>query len=161
MKKINPAHIEALLELINNGPFLRLLSMNVCELGVGSAKIEVDLQRKHYNPFGVIHGGVYSSVIDTAAYWSAYCEMDENVGYTSIDLTVNILSMINEGKIFIDAKSIKIGRSICLTEAYVKDLNGKLLAHGTAKMMILREKQSIAQAIKAMGYPPLPPKFVE
>ena len=161
MKHVNPKHIDALLELINRGPFFELLSMKVCELGIGYAKVEVDLQQKHYNPFGAIHGGVYSSIIDTAAYWSAYCELDENTGYTSIDLSVNNLSMMREGKIFVEGKSIKIGRSTCLAEAYVKDKDGKLLAHGISKLMILNGKQSIKHALETMGYQSLPPKFID
>jgi len=161
MRHINPKHIDALLELMNKSPFFELLSIKVYELGIGYAKVEVDLQKKHYNPFGAIHGGVYSSIIDTAAYWSAYCELGENIGYTSIDLSVNNLSMVREGKIFVEGRSIKIGRSTCLTEAYVKDKDGKLLAHGISKLMILNGKQSIADALVSMGYQSLPPKFID
>ncbi|NLV36803.1 MAG: PaaI family thioesterase [Clostridiaceae bacterium] len=161
MKQLNPEHITSLLKMINSGPYFELLGMKVLELGVSYSKVEIDLQRKHVNPFGVIHGGVYSSIIDTAAYWSAYCELDENVGFTSIDLSVNNLSMIREGKIISEGKSIKIGRSICLAQASVKDMNGKLLAHGTSKLMILDGKQSIEHAIEAMGYRTLPPKFLD
>jgi len=55
---------------------------------------------------------------------------------------------------------IKVGRSICLAEATVKDADGKLLAHGTSKLMILEETQSVNQALKVMGYKALPPKFL-
>jgi uncharacterized protein (TIGR00369 family) len=161
MKQINPEHITALLELIKHGPYFELLSMNLCELGTGYSRVEVDLQRKHNNPFGAIHGGVYSSVIDTAAYWSVYCELDENVGFTTIDLSVNNLSMISEGKIIVEGKSIKVGRTICLAEAIAKDVHGRLIAHGTSKLMILNGKQSVEHAVRSMGYQPLPPKFIE
>jgi acyl-coenzyme A thioesterase PaaI-like protein len=99
-------------------------------------------------------------MIDTAAYWSIYCELDEVTGYTSIDLSVNNLSMIREGKIIVDGKSIKIGRSICLAEATARDIHGKLLAYGMSKLMILNGKQSIEQAVKSMGYQPLTSKFL-
>ena len=161
MRQINPEHIGALLELINQGPYFELLSMKVCELKTGYARVEVDLQNKHRSPFGILHGGVYSSVIDTAAYWSVYCELDEHIGYTSIDLSINNLSMIREGKIIVEGKSIKIGHSICLAEASAKDASGKLLAHGTSKLMILDGKQSIANAVESMGYKSLPPKLIE
>ena len=160
MRQVNPEHISALLELINSGPFFELLTMKVCELGVGYARVEMDLHRKHYNPFGAIHGGVYSSIIDTAAYWSIYCEVDAHLGYTSIDLSISNLHMIREGKITVEGRSIKVGRSICLAEATAKDIHGKLLAHGTSKLMILNEKQSIEHAIESMGYRAIPPKFV-
>ena len=62
--KINPEHIKALINLINRGPYFELLSMEVCELGVGYSTVKVNLDKKHMNPFGIVHGGVYSSVID-------------------------------------------------------------------------------------------------
>ena len=70
MRRINPEHISALLPLINSGPYFELLGLRVCDLGVGYARVEVNLQHKHMNPFGSIHGGVYTSILDTAAYWS-------------------------------------------------------------------------------------------
>lgn len=160
MRRINPEHIEALLDLINRGPYFELLSMKVCELAVGYARVECRLQNKHRNPFGAVHGGVYSSIIDTAAYWSTYCELEEGAGYTSIDVCVNNLSMTNEGLMIAEGRSIKVGRSICLTEAVAKDSTGRLLAQGTSKLMILQGKQSINHAIEAMGYTALPPKFL-
>ena len=159
--KINPEHIKSLIDLINCGPYFELLSMKVCELGIRYSTVEVNLEKKHMNPFGVIHGGVYSSIIDTAAYWSVYCELDENVGFTSIDVSVNNLSMINEGKIIVEGKSLKVGRSICLAEARAKNIHGKLLAHGTSKLMILQGKQLINHAIEAVGNHALPPKFID
>lgn len=159
MKEVNPEHIRALIKLINSSPYFELLEIKVRALGTGRATVESDLQKKHCNPFGSVHGGVYSSVIDTAAYWSVYCELDEDTGYTSIDMSVSNLSMVREGKITVEGRSIKVGRSICLAEAIVKDTSGKLLAHGTSKLMILDGRQSISHAIRAMGRPALPPKF--
>ena len=160
MKHINPEHIKELICLINHSSYFELLDMTVCEIGIGRAMVEVDLQGKHLNPFGAIHGGVYASLIDTAAYLSVYCELDDSVGYTSIDLSINNLSMISEGKIIVEGRSIKIGRSICLAEAIAMDTYCKLLAHGTSKLMLLDEKQSISHALKVAGHQSLPPKFI-
>ncbi|NLL86305.1 MAG: PaaI family thioesterase, partial [Syntrophomonadaceae bacterium] len=70
MKTLNPEHIRAVMDLINQGPFFKLLSMKVCEIGLGYARVELDLEEKHLNPFGGVHGGVYSSLIDTVTYWA-------------------------------------------------------------------------------------------
>ena len=160
MKHINPEHINTILELINNSPYFKLLDMKVCDIGIGYAKVEIDLQGKHLNPFGAIHGGVYSSLIDTAAYLAIYCELGDSVGYTTIDLSINNLSMISEGRIIVEGRSIKVGRSICLAEAAAKDERGKLLAYGTSKLMLLEDWQFLNNALKARGIPSLPPKFV-
>ena len=160
MKQVNPEHIKELLELLNSGPYLGLLGIKISDFGIGYSKVELELQRKHLNPFGGTHGGVYASVIDVAAYMAVYCELDEHAGATSLDLSINNLSMIREGKIIIEGKSIKIGQHICLAEALAKDEHGKMLAHGTSKIMVLDGKQSMNHAIKAMGHRTLPPKFI-
>ncbi len=159
MKELNQEHIKAILPLINQGPYFKLLSMEVCELRSGFCRVEVTLNKNHLNPFGGVHGGVYASIIDTAAYWAVYCELEENAGLISIDLKVDNLAAVKEGKLVVEGKQIKIGRNICLSEATVMDTNGKILAYGTSKQMITQGKQSINQAISAMGYHSLPPKF--
>ena len=159
-KRLNPEHISALIELINRGPFLRLLSMRVCELHRGFCRMEADLEEKHLNPFGGLHGGVYSALVDSAAYWAAYCELEEGIGLVSLDLKVDNLSAVKNGRLFVEGTQIKAGRSICLAEARVKNAEGKLLAHGTSKLMVTPGMQSIYQAVAAMGFAAMPPKFL-
>ncbi|MBQ2297131.1 MAG: PaaI family thioesterase, partial [Ruminiclostridium sp.] len=55
---------------------------------------------------------------------------------------------------------VRVGRSICLSEATVKNQEGKLLAHGTSKLMVLEGRQSIHTLLAAEGADPLPPKFL-
>lgn len=160
MQELNPEHIKAVIELINRGPYFRLLSMEVCELGKGYSKVVVDLENKHLNPFGGIHGGVYASLIDTAAYWAVYCDVEENAGLISLDLKVDNLAPIKDGRLVVEGKRIKAGRRICIAEALIIDNQGKYLAHGISKQMVTPGLQTITQAVSAMGYKSLPPKFI-
>jgi uncharacterized protein (TIGR00369 family) len=160
LKTLNPDHIKAVLDLINKGPYFRLLSMKVCAMGKGFAKVEMDIANKHLNPFGGIHGGVYSSLIDTAAYWAVYCDIGENDGLISLDVKVDNLAPVKEGHLVVEGKRIKAGKSICIAEAAVIDSEGKCLAFGTSKQIVMPRLQTMAQAISAMGYEPLPPKFI-
>ncbi|MBW1849343.1 MAG: PaaI family thioesterase, partial [Deltaproteobacteria bacterium] len=77
MALLNPDHVQAVIKAINQGPYFKHLSMPVKEMGIGYSIVELKVGNEHMNPFGGIHGGAYASVIDTAAYWSAYCELDE------------------------------------------------------------------------------------
>lgn len=160
MKTVNPDHVKAVLDLINSGPYFRLLSMDVSSMGVGFARVEIDLMNKHLNPFGGIHGGVYSSLIDTAAYWAVYCDIEEDSGLISLDLHVDNLAPVQEGHLVVEGKRIKVGKNICLAEAVVIDSEGRYLAHGTSKQMVVPGLQSMAAAVSAMGCEPLPPKFI-
>jgi len=134
--------------------------MSVKEIGIGYSIVEVKVGNEHLNPFGGIHGGAYASVIDTAAYWATYCELDERVGLISIDLKIDYLAPISDGVITAKGRSIKIGKSMCLAEAAASDKDGKWLAHGTSKMMITKGLQTIGDALRFSGPKAFPPKFI-
>jgi uncharacterized protein (TIGR00369 family) len=160
MREINPEHLQALMALVNDAPYFKLLGMRLCELGAGYSRVEVELCDKHLNPFGGVHGGVYSSVIDTAAYWAVYCGLDEGVGWTTIDLNVDNLAMSKDGLLVCEGKVIKAGKTLCLAEATLKSEDGRIVAHGTSKLMVLDGKQSIEDVTRAAGHEGLPPKFI-
>jgi len=160
MTMLNPLHVQAVIEVINKGPFFRHLSMAVKELGMGYAVVELNISNEHLNPFGGLHGGVYASAIDTAAYWAAYCEVDENAGLVSIDLKVDYLAATNTGKLIIKGRSLKIGRTMCLAEATILDRNDKWLAHGSSKLMVTKDLQAMGDIIDFVGGAHLPPKFI-
>ena len=160
MASLNIEHVQAVIEAINQGPYFKHLSMPVKEIGTGYSIVEIEMGNEHLNPFGGIHGGVYASVIDTAAYWAVYCELDESVGYISIDLKIDYLAPTSSGVIITKGRSIKIGRSMCLAEATATNKDGKWLAHGTSKMMVTKGLQTIENALNFTGSKALPPKFI-
>ena len=159
-KKINPLHIEKLKEVVNQSPYSALLNMKLVDLGPGFSIIEIDIDTKHLNPFGSVHGGCYASLIDSAAYWAAYSNKDEDSGFTSLDLEVTNLAMAYSGKLIATATAIKEGRSIVLCEVTMTDEQGKIIAYGTSKLLSLHGRQSVSDILKSMDCDPLPVKFI-
>lgn len=160
MPELNPEHIKAAISAINNGPFIKHLAMSLTEIGAGYSVVVLDVGAEHMNPFGGLHGGVYASAIDTAAFWSAYGELPEENGLISIDLKVDFLAPFSDGKIVIKGRKIKSGKTICLTEARMFDKNEKVLAHGTSKLMVTHNKQSMTDLVSYLGSTQLPHKFL-
>lgn len=156
---VNPEHLKALAGLINESPYFQLLSMVIEDIGIGYSLVRVEIEPKHLSPYGAIQGGVYSSVIDTAAYWAPYAELDEEVGLISMDVNVHNLASIKGGTLWARGERLKIGRTICLAQAEITDKHGKLLVHGSSKLLITRGLQTIPQMV---GYLPgrIPPKFI-
>lgn len=161
MKTINPEHIQAVIKLINQSPYFKLLAMSVEQLGAGYCRVEVDIEHRHRNPFGGIHGGVYSSLIDTAAFWALYCDIAEDAGFTSLDVNVTMLAPVRAGHLIVEGKSIRVGKTVCIGEAAVMDQNRKCLAHGVSKILVTTGVQTIAQAVRSLGYEDLPPKYID
>ncbi len=157
---LNPAYMAQVIDMVNACPYLSLLGIRICEVKSGYSRVELELKEKHLQPFGSIHGGVSASLMDTAAYWAAYADLPEDAGFTSLDLSVTYLAMAKEGKLIAEGHAVKQGKSVCLTEVTVTDDTGRLVAHGTSRLLVLQGRQIMPQALANTGHAPLPPKFL-
>jgi uncharacterized protein (TIGR00369 family) len=155
MKKPNPEYIKRIYQIVNLCPYFKLLSMKLQDVGIGYSVLETDLAKKHLQPFGMVHGGVFASIIDAAAFWSVYLGIeDQSAGLTTVDLKLNYLAPAASGKLIARGRQIKLGKTLGYADAEVTDETGKVLAHGSSTVIILSGK-----AIEAD--PPLPPKFID
>jgi uncharacterized protein (TIGR00369 family) len=152
MKQLNPDHVAAIRTHVNNCPYFNLISMKIDTLEMGRSILEVDVQKKHLQPYGIVHGGVYASLIDAAAFWAAYSTI-EGSSMTTVEMKLNYLRPAASGRFIARGKSIKTGKTICLSEATVFDDNEKMLAHGTATLMVLDTLEINAES-------KLPPKYL-
>ncbi len=154
MKQLNAEHIKRVNNIINSCPYLKLISMEITEMGIGYSIFEIDIQKKHFQPYQVVHGGVFASIVDATAFWALYCDIDDqNSGLTTVDLKLNFLAPAVDGKLIARGRQIKLGRTLGYADAEVTNEKGKLLAHGTATFMIQPGKGLTDD-------PPLPPKFL-
>jgi len=152
MKEFNPEHIQVIAATVNNCPYFKLLSIELVSLGWGESHLELDIQKKHLQPYGLVHGGVCASIIDAAVFWAVYAGFEEVVGLTTVEIKVNYLSPISEGRLIAEGRCIKAGRTICLADASVHNGKGRLVAHGTSTVMVL-------ESMEIKGQKALPPKF--
>ncbi|MEW6266543.1 MAG: PaaI family thioesterase [Thermodesulfobacteriota bacterium] len=153
MKELNPEWVRSVLEAANGCPYFQLQSMNILELAPGRSKIRIDVQTKHLQPFGQVHGGVFSSLIDAAGWWAAYTVIEEGLGLTTLEMKLNYLAPVQNGKLIGLGRSIKVGRNIGLAEAGLENEDGRLVAHGTVTVMIV-------PALKMEGQSTGPSKFI-
>ena len=154
IKKLNPAHVAAVIRSVNKCPYFTLLSMKIQSLDWCESHLEVVVQEKHLQPYGMVHGGVCASLVDAAAFWAVYPKMSENIGLTTVEIKLNYLTPVSKGRLMGRGKSIKIGKTLCLSEASVEDNKGNLVAHGTSTMMVLN-------SLKFQGQSHFPSKFLD
>ena len=153
MKKLNPTWVEAVLKLANQSPYFQLQTMEIMELETGRARIEIPVRNKHLQPFGMVHGGVYSTLIDAAGFWAAFTELEAGLGMTTVELKLNYLAPANSGRLVGIGTRIKTGRTLSLAEARVENETGRMLAHGTVTLMTVDN-------LPLLGEQDVPPKFL-
>jgi uncharacterized protein (TIGR00369 family) len=150
----NPEYLEKITRIVNQSPYFELLSMKLRDVGLGFSVLEIDLDKKHLQPFGSVHGGVFASIIDAAAFWAVYYGIeDQQAGVTTVDLKLNFLAPAAGGKLIAKGRQIKVGKTLGYAEAEVFSAENRLLAHGTSTVIILPGK-----AVETA--PTLPPKFL-
>jgi len=154
MKNLNPEFIKSLTEKVNNSPFYKLTSIKLREIAWGECIMEVIVREKHFQPYSMVHGGVFASLVDAAAYWAVFTQIDDEAKMITVDIKINYLAPASTGRLIAKGKNIKVGRTICLGEAVIENDDGKILAHGTATMMVLPD-------LKIEGVFDLPPKRLQ
>jgi uncharacterized protein (TIGR00369 family) len=140
MVEPNEAYIKKLIEKVNTSPFPNHLRMKLVSISLDQATVKLETGQCHLQPFGMVHGGVMATLIDTATFWSVFLRLPEDAGLVNIDLKLNYLKSITSGEMAAEGRCIRAGRSINYAEASVKDNQGNLIAHGTSTLMVLPGK---------------------
>ena len=117
---------------------MHLIDMAGMEVEEGSVTVYLDPQEFHYNPLGSVHGGVLSTLLDTAAACSVHSTLPAGVGYTSLDLSVKFLRTVTvtSGRITCRGSVLQRGRRTALAEARMTDAAGRLVAHATSTCLM-------------------------
>ena len=104
----------------------------------GTVSVELKAEHRHYNPLGGVHGGVISTLLDTAAGCAVHSTLAVGEMYTSLDLTVKFLRpvTVDSGTLRAVGTVIQRGRRTALAEAKLYDEAGKLVAYASSSCMI-------------------------
>ena len=113
----------------------------------------MDVEEKRLQPFGYVHGGAIASVMDTAAFWAVFLQVKDGMGLTTVKIKVNYLAPVQKGKFIAKGRCIKIGKTLALGDVFINGIEGSLIAHGTATMMVVPD-------LKVEGQENLSPKLI-
>jgi uncharacterized protein (TIGR00369 family) len=119
-------------------PIATLLGFELVEVDEGRAVFAADPGEEHYNPIGLVHGGLAATLIDSATGCAVHTTLPAGTGYTTTDVQVRFVRPITRdtGRIECVGQVVHRGRMLATAEARVV-AGDRLLAHGTASLLIL------------------------
>ncbi|WP_406497600.1 PaaI family thioesterase [Streptomyces sp. NBC_01604] len=119
-------------------PVTATLDFTLDEVAEGRAVFSLVPGEEHYNPIGSVHGGVYATLLDSAAGCAVQSTLPPGMGYTSLDLTVKFLKRItvDTGRVRAIGTIVNRGRQTALAEATLVDAQDRLLAHATSSCLL-------------------------
>lgn len=121
-------------------PVAMLLGMGIDQIGEGAVTFTLDPAEYHYNPIGSVHGGVISTLCDSAMGCAVQSTLPAGAGYTTVELKVSFLRALTvaSGPVRCEGRVIHVGGRIATAEARVLDGEGRLYAHATTTCMVFR-----------------------
>jgi uncharacterized protein (TIGR00369 family) len=119
-------------------PIGALMNFGIVELGEGYAVFDVEPAEYHYNPIGVVHGGLAATLLDSAMGCAVHSTLPAGAGYTTLEIKVNFVRPMTTGtgRVRCEARLIHRGGRTATAEGRVIDGAGKLYAHGTTTCLI-------------------------
>jgi len=108
--------------------FSTLMGFEVEKLYEGGAVLGMDVSDRHRQVHSVMHGGVIAALADTAAALAAYTAVPRGTEIATIELKINYLLPIRDGRITAEGKVLRAGRNFLAVECEIYDAKGAIAA---------------------------------
>ena len=121
-------------------PMATLLGFSLMEVEPGHAVFECVPGEQHYNPIGVVHGGLAMTLLDSTMGCCVQSAMPAGTGYTTLEAKTNLVRPITAatGKLRAIGKLVHAGKRVATAEGRLEDESGKLYAHATTTCIVLK-----------------------
>ncbi|HEV3382314.1 MAG TPA: PaaI family thioesterase [Trebonia sp.] len=113
----------------------RLDEIDPAEVAAKGVTGEIDVDERHHTPWGVVHGGVWATVVESAASVGASLAVrDRGEFAVGVDNVTDFLRPVRRGRIRVIARAEQIGRSMQLWQVDLTDEQGKTVARGRVRL---------------------------
>jgi uncharacterized protein (TIGR00369 family) len=116
-------------------PIGRLLGFVLNEIGPGRAVFEMEVDERHHNPMGTLHGGIYCDLADVAMGYAYAATLADGESFTTVELKINFFRPVRRGRLTAEARVVHGGSSLGYVECDVKDGEGRLVARAASTCM--------------------------
>ena len=95
----------------------------------------VELSAEHHTPWGVVHGGVYTTAVESAASIGASTAVAADGRYAvGVSNSTDFLRAMTEGRVQVEAVPVQQGRVQQLWDVRITNADGKLVARGAVRL---------------------------
>ena len=119
-------------------PVAELLGIDLVQGGGGKCTMKIEVEERHSNPMGTIHGGIIGDLADAAMGMAYFSTLAEGESFTTLELKINFLRPFWTGTLLAHGRVVHGGRMVGLTECDVVDDSGRLIARASSTCMTLR-----------------------
>ena len=135
----------AFLQAIKSGelpapPIADLLGFEISDIAPGRVTFNMQPRQDHYNPIGMVHGGVTATLLDTVMGCALQTLLPAGTGYSTLDVSVRYLRPVTlqTGVVVATGTVVHKGRRTATAEARLVDTTlGRIHATSTSTLMVV------------------------
>ena len=134
-------------ELINAnlGGFNNALGLQFTKAAPDEYVAEIEITDRHLQPYGLVHGGVYAGMIETlCSTGAALTVWGENKTTVGLENNTSFLKAVRGGRLRCTARPLLLGKRTHVWEAGIHDDQGRLVASGRIRLMVLEPGAAVA-----------------
>ena len=95
----------------------------------------IELGPEHHTPWGIVHGGVYATAVESAASIGASLAVaDRQLVAVGLTNTTQFLRSMTSGRVTVEAVPLHQGRTQQLWRVEITDGTARLIAHGEVRL---------------------------
>jgi uncharacterized protein (TIGR00369 family) len=119
------------------GGFVALLGLTFDEVSGDRVVIRWKVRPELHQPFGIQHGGVYCSVVETAASVGGSLWLGDRGRVVGVSNQTDFLRAVREGELTAVGTPVHRGRSQQLWQVEITDADARLVARGQVRLQNL------------------------
>lgn len=129
---------------ISPPPAAMLVGYRIHAVETGYAAFELDPDEYHYNPFATVHGGILSTLLDTAMTAAVITTLPQYRTCSTVEIKVNFIRPVTKksGVLRCEARPVHVGRRLATVEGHLRDRDGRLVTHGISTCSIFSVRPS-------------------
>ena len=116
--------------------FVRVAGLDFEEIDGKGVRGWIELDERHHTPWGVVHGGVYATAVESAASVGASAAVKERGQFAvGVSNSTEFLRPMKEGRVDVIAEPVMQGRSQQLWQVIIsRSEDGKEVARGQLRL---------------------------
>lgn len=127
------------------GGFERALGLTFTRITPDELVAEVPVGDHLKQPYGLVHGGVYASIVETlASVGAALFAMPRGQSSVGLENTTSFVRAVRAGKLVATAVPVHRGRASQVWQVDIRDGDGKLAATGRVRTLSLEPGAVVA-----------------
>jgi 1,4-dihydroxy-2-naphthoyl-CoA hydrolase len=116
------------------GNYIDWLGLEFLETSGDRVVAALDLRPDHHQPYGIVHGGVHSSIVETVASVGAAQWYGERGQVVGVNNSTDFLRAVREGRLSVLGTPVHRGRLQQLWLVEIRDADGRLVARGQVRL---------------------------